>query len=136
MKEQVENSDPNMAMLSYKEEAKKESVVIPMTLDDCYAFGRGNVLDGSFGSTYRVIQAMVKNIFGADVPTHKEITNPIYGKSALKRDPLDSLDAAVYFQSKDLPANTRLRTYKYTRHNKWFNGEKICKRLDQYKELP
>jgi hypothetical protein len=137
-KEMQENSDPNMRLLDYaRQPEEKLGSILPMALSDCYAWGRDGINDSDWGATYRVMQSIMKMSFpGMNVPNHKQITDQIYGKSAAKRQRLDCLDALAYFSGKSRPSSMHFRAYKYTRHNKWYNGDHICTRLDKYKDLP
>jgi hypothetical protein len=73
-----------------------------MRLRDCYTYGKDGIDDAGWGATYRVIQAMHKNIIGADCPVNLDyITERVPGKSALKEEILEPLDAQVFFKSLD-----------------------------------
>ena len=79
---------------SDEEEESPPGFVIPMRLRDCYAYGKDGRDDAGWGGTYRVIQAMHKNIIGADCPDNLDyITERVPGKTASKEKMLEPLDA-------------------------------------------
>ena len=65
-----------------------------MTLRDVYAYGKMGEDDYGWGCTYRVIQAMHRNILMEDpAPNLSAITDRIPGKSAEKNDWLEPIHA-------------------------------------------
>jgi len=121
---------------SASDEEEALGSVIPMKLQDCFAFGRDARDDAGWGATYRVIQAMHKNIIGEDCPTSLSyITENVPGKSAAKEEALEPLDAQIFFRSLDyLPKGVEFQTFKYTRHNVWRSAP--ISRLNMYGALP
>lgn len=97
--------------------------IIPMTLRDVYAYGKSGEDDYGWGCTYRVIQAMHRNILMEDpLPNLSAITDRIPGKSSEKNDWLEPIDAQHYFQSfanQNLPQNVDFKVYKYEKHQRW-----------------
>lgn len=79
--------------------------IIPMTLRDVYAYGKFGEDDYGWGCTYRVIQAMHRNILMEDPePNLSAIIDRVPGKKM--EDWLEPLHAKHYFQSfanKNLP---------------------------------
>jgi hypothetical protein len=110
--------------------------IIDMKLGDCFAFGRDAREDAGWGATYRVIQAMHKNIIGEDCPCNLDyITDSIPAKSAAKEEALEPLDAQIFFNSLDyLPKGIMFKAFKYTRNNIWRSAP--VSRLNMYGALP
>jgi len=101
--------EPNQTNFLEYEAAEEgpQSIVLPMTIRDCYTYGRDGISDKDWGCTYRVIQAMHRNILKMNPSTAlSNITKHLTGKSADNADWLEPIDGQTYFRNFDrLPSN-------------------------------
>ena len=93
--------------LEYDAVEAPTEIVLPMTIRDCYLYGRDGISDKNWGCCYRVIQSMHLNILKINPPTKLEsITKHLPAKAAETHDWLEPLDGQIYFRNFDrLPSN-------------------------------